>query len=71
LDLPTELIENICEILVEQNRQKSLATLNVANKFLREVTTPYLWEKVRWTEQTWKPEVYLAKGVPEMFAHIR
>jgi hypothetical protein len=74
LDLPTELIEDICMILVEQNRKKSLATLNVANKFLRDVTTPYLWETVRWTKATWNPLVYMAKGGPEMlalFAHIK
>jgi hypothetical protein len=54
MDLPTELIEHICEILKDQHWQKSLAGLNVANKFLQEVTTRYLWESVRWTPRLWE-----------------
>jgi hypothetical protein len=71
LRLPTELIEIVCDILKAQNRQKSLATLNVANKYLRDVTTRFLWESVRWTPRTWCPEVYGGDQMPQGFAYTQ
>jgi hypothetical protein len=71
LDLPSELIEDICGVLVEQNRQRSLAALNIANKFLRELTKRFLWENVRWTPKTWNHKLYLREGVPEIFVHVK
>jgi hypothetical protein len=71
LQLPTELIEVICDILKSQNRQKSLATLNAASKYLRDVTTRYLWESVRWTPRTWCPEEYGGDQMPHGFAYTQ
>lgn len=70
-DLPTKLVEEICEILKVNNRKKSLATLNVVNKSLRKITNPYLWESVRWTPRTWKAEVYCKGKLPEVFTHVK
>lgn len=71
LDLPTELIESICEVLRARSQLHSLASLNVANRTLRKITSRYLWESVRWTPRSWRSDVYCQGRIPESFAHIK
>jgi hypothetical protein len=42
LDLPTDPVEEIAKILKAQDRLKTLASLNVTNKYLNEVTSRFL-----------------------------
>jgi hypothetical protein len=69
MDLPTELVEDICEILKAQDLKKTLASLNVANKYLRDVTSRYLWESVRWTQRTWASS--FTGDVSPSFQHVK
>lgn len=71
MSLPTELIEDICEILNVNRRLKSLAVLNATNKRLRDITTQYLWESVTWTPKHWKSWRGHDKRLLELGSHIK
>jgi hypothetical protein len=68
MHLPTELVEDICEILKAQDLKKTLASLNVANKYLRDVTSRYLWESVRWTRRSWTSSF---RDISPSFKHVK
>jgi hypothetical protein len=72
--LPIDIVEVVAEHLKEQNQLKTLASLSVANQFLRDVTTPFLWESVRWSKRSWDAFMECVDreaGMPKMFAHIQ
>jgi hypothetical protein len=73
LDLPPELLHIIAEDLIATYHFRSLASLNVCNRLLYNVTLRSLWKELHLTEKTWKKaetDFLLTGKIPEGWKYV-